>query len=143
MNGRPYLRWVVLGLLLAFCLTLLSPGLFDPHTPLVKAKSLAIKIMPLGDSITYGWGSASGGGYRLPLWNELRVHGAAIDFVGSQQNGPASFDRDHEGHPGWTINQIAEKVVNWLLTYQPQIVLLHIGTNDFIKNDHPAQAPAR
>lgn len=143
LNGDRRLRRAVLGLLAIFCLMLIAPGFLDPHTPLVKAKNIAVKIMPLGDSITYGWGSSSGGGYRLPLWNELKAHGASVDFVGSQQNGPTTFDRDNEGHPGWKINQIAEKVVDWLLTYQPQIILLHIGTNDFIRNDNPGQAPAR
>ena len=99
--------------------------------------------MPLGDSITYGVGSSTGGGYRFQLWDDLRVRGFPIDFVGSVQTGPASFDRENEGHPGWKINQIAAKVVNWLMTYQPSIILLHIGTNDFVKNDDPTQAPAR
>ena len=29
------------------------------------------------------------------------------------------------------------------MTYRPHIILLHIGTNDFVKNDDPPQAPAR
>ncbi len=135
----------VLGLLILWCLALVSPAL--PPTPPVRAGqksvSISIKIMPLGDSITYGQGSSTGGGYRLPLWNELRARGFSIDFVGSVQTGPASFDRDNEGLPGWKIDQIAEQVVSWLITYRPQIILLHIGTNDFVKNDHPALAPAR
>lgn len=142
-QNKRYLRWAVLGLLAIFCLLLISPGLPGSRAPLARAKSISTKIMPLGDSITYGQGSSAGGGYRLPLWNELKARGATVDFVGSQQNGPPGFDRDNEGHPGWKINQITENVVSWLLTYQPQIVLLHIGTNDFIKNDSPAQAPAR
>jgi lysophospholipase L1-like esterase len=141
-NGNQWLRWVVFGILMLFCLALVSPNL-PPHIPLVRAHSTGIKIMPLGDSITYGQGSSTGGGYRLQLWNDLRARGFPIDFVGSVQTGPASFDRENEGHPGWTINQIAAKVVNWLLTYRPSIILLHIGTNDIVKNDDPTQAPTR
>ena len=79
----------------------------------------------------------------MQLWDDLRVRGFPVDFVGSVKTGPASFDRENEGLPGWKINQIAAKVVTWLMTYRPNIILLHIGTNDFFKNDDPAQAPAR
>ena len=128
------------GFLLLFCLALVSP---TPPIPLIRANSPGITIMPLGDSITFGQGSSTGGGYRLPLWQELRAWGFPIYFVGSLQTGPAGFDRENEGHPGWTIRQIAAEVVGWLMTYRPDIILLHIGTNDFIKNDDPTHAPAR
>lgn len=142
-NGRPQLPRGVFPFLLLSCLILAS--LYLPHlqTAPVRASSTVIKIMPLGDSITYGQGSSTGGGYRLPLWKELRTRGFLIDFVGSLQTGPDGFNRHHEGHPGWKINQIAAKVVPWLLIYRPDIILLHIGTNDFVKNDNPAQAPTR
>jgi len=142
-NGNHWLRWLVFGFLMFFWLALVSPNLPHPHLPLVKAFSIGIKIMPLGDSITYGAGSSTRGGYRFQLWNDLRARGFPIDFVGSLQTGPAIFDRENEGHPGWKINQIAAHIVNWLRTYRPRIILLHIGTNDFVKNDDPTQAPAR
>jgi lysophospholipase L1-like esterase len=66
-----------------------------------------------------------------------------VDFVGSQTNGPGNLgDRNHEGHSGWTIAQIDANVVNWLRTFTPRTVLLHIGTNDMYGSD-PAGAPAR
>ena len=142
-NGNEWLRWLVVGFLMLFCLALVSPNLPSPQVPIVRANSTLIKIMPLGDSITYGVGSSTGGGYRLQLWDDLRVRGFPIDFVGSVRTGPASFDRENEGLPGWKINQIAAKVVTWLMTYRPSIILLHIGTNDFFKNDDPTHAPAR
>ncbi len=142
-DGNQWLCRVVLGFLMLFCLVLVSPNPPSPQIQLVSANSTRIKIMPLGDSITYGAGSSTGGGYRLQLWNDLRARGFAIDFVGSVLTGPASFDRENEGLPGWKINQIAAKVVNWLMTYRPSIILLHIGTNDIFKNDDPAQAPIR
>ena len=142
-NGNQWLRWVVLGCLMLLWLALVPPNLPEPQILLVRANNTGIKIMPLGDSITYGMGSSTEGGYRFQLWNDLRVRGFPIDFVGSLQSGPASFDRESEGHPGWTINQIAAQVINWLMTYRPHIILLHIGTNDFVRNDDPTQAPAR
>jgi lysophospholipase L1-like esterase len=96
--------------------------------------------MPLGDSITQG---GSIGGYRLDLGTKLRAAGRTVDFVGSLTDGPASMpDRNHEGHPGWTIAQVDANVVNWLRTYTPRTILLHIGTNDMYGSD-PAGAPRR
>ncbi|MBD3615426.1 MAG: hypothetical protein HUJ22_02555 [Gracilimonas sp.] len=84
-----------------------------------------VKIMPLGDSITEAFG------YRLPLWNMLTGNGYSIDYVGSQSEAhPDLPDTDHEGHGGWTIDDISAEVNGWLLTYQPDVVLLMIGTND-------------
>ena len=100
-----------------------------------------LRIMPLGDSITDG--VAVPGGYRIDLWSKLVAGGYKIDFVGSQYNGPSTLgDHDHEGHPGWTIAQIDANVVNWLRTYTPRTILLHIGTNDIYGSD-PAGAPSR
>jgi len=62
-----------------------------------------IRILPLGDSITYGYPVS--GGYRLPLYQLLTNGGYNVDFTGTQtDNGaPDLPDPHHEGHPGWTI----------------------------------------
>lgn len=67
-----------------------------------------------------------------PLWRQLAAkYGAsALDFVGSQQNGPADIDRDHEGHPGWTLGEVDKIRSSWA-PLAPDIVLLHLATNDF------------
>jgi lysophospholipase L1-like esterase len=96
-----------------------------------SAAAPPIRIMPLGDSITMGIGSATMSSYRIDLQNRLRRAGMSVDFVGSQRHGsPATADLDHEGHSGWTIAQIAAQANDWLATYQPNAVLLQIGTND-------------
>ncbi|GAB3863278.1 GDSL-type esterase/lipase family protein [Dactylosporangium cerinum] len=102
-----------------------------------------IKIMPLGDSITWGEGSPTTSSYRAPLYNRL-VAGAgyAVDFVGSQRSGSLP-DTDNEGHSGWRIDQIAANIDGWLGTYQPDVVLLHIGTNDMNQNYQVGTAPQR
>ncbi|HEY9060498.1 MAG TPA: GDSL-type esterase/lipase family protein, partial [Pseudobacteroides sp.] len=88
-----------------------------------------IKIMPLGDSITDGL--TVPGGYRIKLWKSITGNGQTVDFVGSMSNGPSDLgDKNHEGHSGWTISQIDTNINTWMDTYKPQIVLLHIGTND-------------
>ncbi|WP_410673549.1 cellulose binding domain-containing protein [Amycolatopsis sp. cmx-4-68] len=99
-----------------------------------------VRVMPLGDSITQG---GSIGGYRLDLGAKLRADGRSIDFTGSLADGPAGMpDRDHEGHPGWTIAQLDANVAGWLRTYRPRTILLHIGTSDMYGSD-PAGAPRR
>ncbi|WP_189162836.1 FG-GAP-like repeat-containing protein, partial [Sphaerisporangium melleum] len=102
-----------------------------------------LRIMPLGDSITFGEGSSTGAGYRGQLWEELKAqNGTTVNFVGSQHSGPIP-DNDNEGHPGWLIDDIDRITDNALATYQPNVVLLHIGTNDMNRNVYPGGAPAR
>jgi lysophospholipase L1-like esterase len=101
-----------------------------------------VRVMPLGDSITEG--TQVPGGYRIGLWQRLTAAGYRVDFVGSQANGPASLgDHDHEGHPGWRIDQIDANINGWLGATSPRTVLLHIGTNDILQNYNVSGAPAR
>jgi lysophospholipase L1-like esterase len=98
--------------------------------------------MPLGDSITDGYNVL--GGYRINLWQRLAAGGYTVDLVGSGFNGPDSLgDHDHEGHPGWRIDQLDANIVGWLQASNPYIILLHIGTNDVNQNHDLANAPAR
>jgi lysophospholipase L1-like esterase len=99
-----------------------------------------VRIMPLGDSITLGMGPLLGNinhnymsGYRGYLWQNLHNANYDIDFVGSQSDGASivpSFDTDHEGHSGYTTDNIAAMVYEKLQLNAPDIILLHIGTND-------------
>ena len=97
------------------------------------------KILALGDSITAGEHPVdpTPGAYRIQLWNKFVADGFNVDFVGSQYNGSRNLDdKEHEGHPGWTINQINTLVDDGLLrTYQPDLILLMIGTNDILRRD--------
>ncbi len=97
------------------------------------------KILAIGDSITAGQHRVdpTPGAYRVKLWNKLVADGFNVDFVGSQYNGPTNLgDREHEGHPGWTIEEITTLVDDGLLTtYQPDLILLMIGTNDILRGD--------
>ena len=98
-----------------------------------SSEKVSLKIMPLGDSITFGTPDRSYGGYRHALGTLLANDGYIVDFVGSQQSGNKVIpDPDNEGHSGWTIGQIKSGIDanGWLETYQPDIILLHIGTND-------------
>lgn len=90
--------------------------------------------MPLGDSITQS--SKGLDSYRYYLWHLLINKGYQVDFVGSKHGvGDGSppdsdFDMDHEGHAGWRADEILTQVHAWATAASPDVVLLHIGTND-------------
>src|SRR3982750_1961655 len=116
-------------------LGLLPPaGPPPPAVPPARAESNGgVRVMPLGDSITDGFNVP--GGYRIGLWQRLAAGRYTTDFVGSQFNGPGGLgDHDHEGHPGWRIDQTDANITGWLRTTTPRTVLLHIGTNDVLQN---------
>jgi len=117
------------------CLLLLTHAL-----PL---QASAVRVMPLGDSITYDDSYADYEGnnrpasirhaYRNYLWYKLRDARYWVDFVGSRVAGTAirpSFDPENEGYPGETSDFIASHVYGFLARNPADIVLLHIGTND-------------
>lgn len=104
---------------------------------------MTLKIMPLGDSNTRGmsWDPA---GYRNDLWTRLVLNGYDVDFVGTQSAGSDGMDVNHEGHGGWTIQDIYNSVNGWLNTHQPDVIMLMIGTNDVLKETQPmTTAPDR
>jgi len=118
-----------------------TPTPTSTPTPIPTPKP-TIKIMPLGDSITDGitaWGA-----YRTQLWKNIVNNGYKVDFVGSLRGGPSDLeDKDHEGHSGWRIDQISNNINSWMDTYKPDIVLLHIGTNDISQKYDLNNAPNR
>lgn len=92
--------------------------------------SCSVAVMPVGDSITHGYGSRQMVGYRRELYRGLTNAGYAINFVGSRQGGLLfDFDRDNEGHPGVEALYIRDHMPKYLRQNHPDVVLLHIGTN--------------
>ena len=95
--------------------------------------------MPLGDSITDGSANDSPngvGGYRGNLYTQLTNAGYNVDYIGSLTiNSSLVPDPHHEGHSGWRIDQLDSNMAGWLSTMaDPDVVLMHIGTNDFGQN---------
>lgn len=119
-----------------------------------------VRIMPLGDSITLGNGPERS--YRGHLQTMLLAAGHRFDFVGSYGNvippggeaiwfGPDAaqsayrgpFDPDFEGHGGFQAGQpesvvgykdhmLAQMVPTDIPLFAPDVVLVHIGTNDLL-----------
>ena len=107
--------------------------------------------MPLGDSITDGVESyndttldlpkvAERVGYRKALFERLGQEGYAVDFVGTQSSGSGASlaDPQHEGHPGAQQDDLATGIVGWLNVSKPDVVMLHIGTNDVLASTSAA-----
>ncbi|WP_229796193.1 SGNH/GDSL hydrolase family protein [Saccharothrix coeruleofusca] len=93
-----------------------------------------VRIMPLGDSIT-----GSPGCWRARLDVDLRAAGHTnIDFVGTQpaQGCGVAYDGEHEGHGGALVTAVADQdqLVPWLRATDPDVVLVHFGTNDVWSN---------
>jgi lysophospholipase L1-like esterase len=67
-----------------------------------------------------------------------------IDFIGTQQGGGCSvpFDINHEGHSGIAAPGMADQnqLPPWLAATHPDIVLMHLGTNDMWGNFIPTSA---
>lgn len=114
------------------------------------AQDKAVRILPLGDSITQGGKKdRQEYTYRYPLFGLLKDAKVNFDFIGSMKTGlhsdakwPAykgeNFDLDHEGHYGWKTGQVYEKLPGWMKKYPggADIVLIHLGTNDQGSKDY-------
>jgi acyl-CoA thioesterase I len=112
----------------------------------------AVRIMPLGDSIT-----AFPEGFRGPLFRLLKEKKLSVDLVGSVKWDPAGGgDPDAEGHGGFTIGpdarldgegkpgNLSQRVAEWVPKADPDIILLQIGTNDLgAGNEYIEAAPKR
>jgi lysophospholipase L1-like esterase len=101
------------------------------------AAAAAVRIMPLGDSIT-----GSPGCWRAGLWSRLQSAGYAdIDFVGTlgTQGCGQAHDGDNEGHGGYLATNVADQnlLTGWLAATSPDIVVMHFGTNDVWSNIAP------
>jgi mannan endo-1,4-beta-mannosidase len=124
-----FLRAVVAGLLLAAgAVALPAPA---------GAAAAPTRIMALGDSIT-----GSPGCWRALLWQHLQETGHPdVDFVGTlpPQGCGFTYDGENEGHGGFLATGIVRdnQLPGWLSSTHPDIVLMHLGTND-VWNNIPA-----
>lgn len=114
------------------------------------AAPVPLIIMPMGDSVTAGGGTAVGGGpppgaYRAPLYTSLTAAGYGIQYVGDQTfNGGGGLPANqvnHEGIGGYGIITIGGSQTNpgmldyiqahaTLTTYQPNLICLMLGANN-------------
>lgn len=115
---------------------------------IICASGAPTKVLPLGDSITFGCGdqcrlncmktgipdcAPCAKGWRGPLWAQLAGNSTTStnwDFVGTQKTGDSkTMDVDHEGHPGWKSEGIRNISDRWA-PLKPDVVLMMLGTNN-------------
>jgi hypothetical protein len=100
-----------------------------------------VRIMVVGDSISNGFSGDFTWRYRL--WQQLRDSGLAADFVGPFQTvyNPTSqlqdltyadpvFDREHDATIGRFASQEKDTIGGYVATFQPDVLLVNLGTND-------------
>ncbi|KAH7311059.1 putative esterase [Rhexocercosporidium sp. MPI-PUGE-AT-0058] len=102
--------------------------------PKRAAKPFYLRIAPLGASISNGYLSTDGNGYRKYLRDQLRFDGWPVNMVGSINTGSMK-DNENEGHLGWTIQQVTDSALPNIITLQPNLVLINVGANNAGQNN--------
>ena len=108
--------------------------------------------MAVGDSITHGvHGQTS---YRKPLNDLLNQAGCSFRYVGSQNTNflHSAFVSPHEGYNSHTVDEFLtghsdaagnnRGISNSMASFSPDVVLLHIGTNDAIRGQNISETIA-
>jgi lysophospholipase L1-like esterase len=109
------------------------------HSAPVIGKDL--RILCIGDSITWGYQSSEGSGFRKPLYQLLTPENN-VSFIGTQTcgNGPLILS---EGYPDRLTQQIYDYIKgNDILSERPNVITLMSGINDVNRGSSWALAPA-
>ncbi|KAI0386789.1 carbohydrate esterase family 3 protein [Hypomontagnella monticulosa] len=106
------------------------------------ARGLPLRIMPLGASITYGYGSSDKNGYRKVLRDMLEQNGNHVNMVGDNPAG-GMVDDETEGWKGYTVDQVHAKADKAVPVFKPNVILVNAGTNDCIQSVDMARAGDR
>lgn len=134
-----------LGLIVAACGGSDSETLSTAASTFTTVAPGTTTIMPIGDSITQG--SEGWRTYRCALDGKLDDANFVFDFVGdlSSPDGggsygcPHAFDQDHEGRWGERVDEVADAVTSSVQSRQPDVALIHLGTNDILQGQGAAE----
>jgi lysophospholipase L1-like esterase len=113
--------WFGRGLIVIVVLLAVLVGVSAGAVPVQRSAAAApvpthavLRVMPLGASSTVGKGSQETAGYRGPLHALLARDGVP-------------------GYGGLTLEDMRPQVAKWVRRADPDVVLLHAGTNDLLK----------
>ena len=113
---------VIIGMAVCICVYLYENGLFKPAHNNVKVKDGQIKVACVGDSVTYGM--------RMKNWNENAYPFVLRSLLGE------GYCVQNFGFSGRTVMlsgdrpYMNEKLYRQSLEFEPDIVILQIGSND-------------
>lgn len=108
------------------------------------ANRTALRILPLGDSITYGYNEPSGNSYRRAIECLLHNDGHPVELIGSVKNG----NWDNNESDAFNLNTTDEILAHARTELtrhisQPNVILIHVGTVNFVVGANVTDAPAR
>lgn len=127
---RKIILWLVASLLILETLLQLGAVLMKEHSWRAKSQWLSgnLRILTLGDSNTYG--------LYLPAEDS---YPAQLEALWNLQHPDAPVEVINLGYPGTNSFRLLSNLPNILDTFQPDLVLLMIGFNDFWT---PVEIPA-
>lgn len=108
-----------------------------------------LRVMVEGDSISQGF--AGDHTWRYWLAEEFRKQGVPLQMVGpytTLRDGTERYlvpfdQRAHASRSGSTIDWHLSRAREWVATYQPDVVVIELGTNDIIRGDDAATVAAQ
>lgn len=100
-----------------------------------------LRFLCLGASITYGYHSTDGNGYRYALRGKLVADGHDVNMIGYKTGGNMS-NNQVEAIDGYRIGQMQAQG-NLSLPLQPHVVLIFLGTNGMTQNFQVSTAAQR
>ncbi|KAK5990765.1 hypothetical protein PT974_09035 [Cladobotryum mycophilum] len=118
-------QWTIVGLALVSSVQATAM----PIQASVDTTKPDLRLMPLGASITMGWLSTDGNGYRKDLFDLLTGDGFNVDMVGSRHDGNMTDNRD-EGWYGYRIKEVEDKAKLSVPQFLPNLFTINAGTND-------------
>ncbi|KAF5667399.1 acetylxylan esterase [Fusarium denticulatum] len=95
--------------------------------------NVALRLMPLGGSVTYGVGSSDGNGYKKIQRDLLLADGYEVCMVGSRNAG-LMHNNENEGWRGYRLDQIESKARRSVATVKPNLFTINPGSNDCIQS---------
>ena len=93
------------------------------------ASNVALRIMPLGASVTFGVGSTTGDSYRKALHDSLSTNGRQVEMVGTVKHGDFA-QNSCEAFSGFVINQLVQRADQATPQFKPNLILIDAGTNN-------------
>lgn len=144
--SRKTIRIGLLGIIIVIILAIIATAVAvlttrrQSHKNVVNS-DIPLRILPLGDSITWGAGSSDNNGYRAKLRSLLEMDRVTVSYVGSLKSGTMS-NNDNEGHPGEYLSNMTAHAAR-STPKRPNVVLVKAGSNDMLQGLDPETAPGR